>query len=218
MNLSKGTEMLLEELKFVATADVVKPLPWRSVRTPLPLDPADDSLVPHAEPTSRNYPPDLLVEPTAIVPLPHLRLGRVPERTLGRLGAFTPISNPVLTRAALAGVRRPRRTLHCAHAYGLGRSSALGSPHHDPRDRSAVCALLSWHALVAAVVGSADGKGDERDQRTVGAHERDGVVDHKLTAARGRGQVERSGVRLGSAQWLRVPEGAHPPLLHRAAS
>lgn len=31
MNLSKGTEMLLEELKFVATADVVKPLPWRSV-------------------------------------------------------------------------------------------------------------------------------------------------------------------------------------------
>ncbi|KAK4695215.1 methylenetetrahydrofolate reductase (NADH), partial [Phenoliferia sp. Uapishka_3] len=28
MNLSRGTEMLLEELNFVATADVVKPLPW----------------------------------------------------------------------------------------------------------------------------------------------------------------------------------------------
>lgn len=34
MNLSKGTEMLLEELKFVATADVVKPLPWRASLTP----------------------------------------------------------------------------------------------------------------------------------------------------------------------------------------
>ncbi|GAA6007185.1 methylenetetrahydrofolate reductase (NAD(P)H) MET13 [Rhodotorula paludigena] len=29
MNLSRGTEMLLEELQFVATADRVKPLPWR---------------------------------------------------------------------------------------------------------------------------------------------------------------------------------------------
>ncbi|KAM0786327.1 hypothetical protein ACM66B_001801 [Microbotryomycetes sp. NB124-2] len=29
MNLSRGTEMLLEELKFSPTVDVVKPLPWR---------------------------------------------------------------------------------------------------------------------------------------------------------------------------------------------
>ncbi|KAM0749328.1 methylenetetrahydrofolate reductase [Meredithblackwellia eburnea MCA 4105] len=29
MNLSRGTEMLLEELNFVPTADVLKPLPWR---------------------------------------------------------------------------------------------------------------------------------------------------------------------------------------------
>lgn len=37
MNLSKGTEMLLEELNFVATAEVVKPLPWRAVRSASPL-------------------------------------------------------------------------------------------------------------------------------------------------------------------------------------
>ncbi|KAI5475339.1 hypothetical protein MNV49_001608 [Pseudohyphozyma bogoriensis] len=29
MNLSRGTEMLLEEMNFVATSDIVKPLPWR---------------------------------------------------------------------------------------------------------------------------------------------------------------------------------------------
>ena len=29
MNLSRGTEMLLEEMQFVPTADRVKPLPWR---------------------------------------------------------------------------------------------------------------------------------------------------------------------------------------------
>ncbi|SGZ26055.1 BQ5605_C024g09825 [Microbotryum silenes-dioicae] len=29
MNLSRGTEMLLEEMNFVAQADIVKPLPWR---------------------------------------------------------------------------------------------------------------------------------------------------------------------------------------------
>ena len=41
MNLSKGTEMLLEELNFVATAEVVKPLPWRAVRyRPTPRRPS----------------------------------------------------------------------------------------------------------------------------------------------------------------------------------
>lgn len=95
LNLEKSVRLVLEKLNFVAPSDQVKPLPWAPVGLVLDTDPllfrpsntelARSNAVSQTAARRRNRAPDFLGKPHAHVHSSNRRLGRLPERPLGRL-------------------------------------------------------------------------------------------------------------------------------------
>lgn len=82
MNLERGTRLLLEELNLVPRVETVKPLPWRQVRSSLPIFLFllnNNNAVSYPCKAVGKHPPDLLGKSYPVISLPHGKLGRVPQ-------------------------------------------------------------------------------------------------------------------------------------------
>lgn len=153
------------------------------------------------EAAERGRPAHLLGQPPGVLPLPHLFLGRVPQRALGRR------PQPRLRGAGAPPARR-RDGAPGGAARDLGGSAGGGG-----RRSGGLCALCDRPDPAPAVVRHPAGERDDGDPGNAGAHEPARLSHHQQPAPRGGRALGRPHFWVGRARRPRVPEGIRGVLL-----